>query len=152
MTNLNIGDLAPSDIKLNKILKNTAFVLYFYPKDDTPGCTIEANDFSGLVDEFNAINVQIYGISKDNEQSHDKFISKYSLRINLIADEDKEICQKYDILKEKSMFGKKYIGIDRVTFFIDQNGIIKKIWKSVKAKGHAKEVLNYIKNESLEPV
>ena len=152
MTNLNIGDRAPSDAKLDNILKKTAFILYFYPKDDTPGCTIEANDFSNLVDEFENLNVKIYGVSKDSSKSHEKFIAKHDLKINLIADENKEICQKYDILKEKYMFGKAYIGIDRITFFIDQNGVIKKIWKSVKAKGHAKEVLGYIQNELLNTI
>ena len=147
MTNLNIGDPAPRDINLDKILNKSALVLYFYPKDDTPGCTIEANDFSILVDKFDAFGIKIFGVSKDNEKSHKKFISKYNLRINLIADENKEICKKYNILKEKSMFGKAYIGIDRVTFFIDQNGIIKKIWKSVKVKGHAQEVLEYIQDK-----
>lgn len=116
-------------------------VLYFYPKDDTPGCTIEAQDFSKKIKDFEKNNCVVLGVSKDSVKSHCKFIEKYSLSFNLLADESGEICEKYGVMKEKSMFGKKYIGIDRSTFLIDKMGKIAKIWRSVKVSGHVDEVL-----------
>lgn len=150
MTNLKQGDIAPNITKENfsKINEEYDVILYFYPKDDTPGCTIEAKDFSCLVKNFSDLGVKIYGVSKDGEKSHNKFIEKYDLKITLIPDELKEICDSYGVLKTKSMFGKSYIGIDRTTFFIKKGGKINKIWRSVVAKGHAENVLEYIKNLS----
>jgi len=123
-------------------LKGKYVVLYFYPKDDTPGCTIEAQDFSKKNAEFEKLEAVILGISKDNVASHCKFIDKYKLKISLLADENAEVCKAYEVIKEKSMFGKKYFGINRSTFLIDKLGKIIDIWDSVKVKGHVDEVLS----------
>lgn len=146
---LEIGQAAPlfsskSDegevIELSE-LKGKNVVLYFYPKDDTPGCTIEAQDFSKRIKEFEKFDCVVLGVSKDNISSHCKFIEKYDLSFNLLADENGEVCQKYGVIKEKSMFGKKYMGIDRSTFLINKMGKISQIWRSVKVNGHVEEVL-----------
>lgn len=123
-------------------LKGKNVVLYFYPKDDTPGCTIEAQDFSRKIKEFEKFDCVVLGVSKDNAASHCKFIEKYDLSFNLLVDEDAELCQKYGVIKQKSMFGKKYMGIDRSTFLIDKMGKIAQIWRSVKVNGHVEEVLS----------
>ncbi len=126
-------------------LKGKNVVLYFYPKDDTPGCTIEAQDFSKKIKEFEALDCVILGVSKDSVKSHCKFIEKYSLNFNLLADETGEVCEKYGVLKEKSMFGKKSFGIERSTFLIDKIGKIAKIWRKVSVNGHVEEVLASLK-------
>lgn len=122
-------------------LKGQNVVLYFYPKDDTPGCTIEAQDFAKKIKEFEKFDCVVLGVSKDDIDSHCKFIEKYSLNFNLLADESGETCEKYGVIKEKSMFGKKYMGIERSTFLIDKLGKIAHIWRSVKVNGHVEEVL-----------
>ena len=151
---LKIGDLAPdfnspcdggTNIDLSD-LRGKNVVLYFYPKDDTPGCTIEAQDFNANIEKFEQLETIILGISRDSVKSHCKFIEKYSLNFNLISDQTSEICQKYGTLKEKSMFGKKYMGIVRTTFIIDKKGNIAKIFDNVKVKGHIQEVLEFINN------
>ena len=118
---------------------------YFYPKDDTPGCTIEAQDFSKKIDEFEKLDTVVLGVSKDSAASHCKFVEKYNLAFNLLVDEDAELCQRYDVIKQKSMFGKKYMGIDRTTFLINKMGKVVKIWHSVKVNGHVEEVLEAIR-------
>lgn len=135
---------------LGEIVKLSDFkgknvVLYFYPKDDTPGCTIEAQDFSSKAKDFAKFDAVILGVSKDSIKSHCKFIEKYKLNFNLLSDKDAKICELYDVLKEKSMFGKKYLGIERTTFLIDKIGKIAKIWRQVKVKGHVEEVLEELK-------
>ena len=150
MTNLKIGDKAPNiELKTdgNQIfslaeLTGKNCVIYFYPKDDTPGCTLEAQDFTALYAEFKDKNTEIIGISKDSVAKHDKFKSKYNIAFKLGSDEDVAICKKFGVWVEKSMYGKKYMGIDRATFLIDQEGKIKNIWRKVKVKNHAKEVLS----------
>jgi len=146
---LEIGQAAPlfdlssdegSEIAL-KDLKGKNVVLYFYPKDDTPGCTIEAQDFSKKIAEFERLNCIVLGVSKDGVKSHCKFIEKYDLSFNLLADETAETCEKYGVIKQKSMFGKKYMGIERTTFLIDKIGKIAQVWNSVKVNGHVEEVL-----------
>jgi peroxiredoxin Q/BCP len=146
---IEIGQMAPLfsltsdegvEISLSE-LKGKYVVLYFYPKDDTPGCTIEAQDFSKKNAEFEKLEAVVLGISKDNIASHCKFIEKYKLSISLLADENGEVCKLFDVIKEKSMFGKKYFGIDRSTFLIDKMGRIIDSWSSVKVKGHVDEVL-----------
>lgn len=132
-----------AEVSLAK-LKGKNVVLYFYPKDDTPGCTIEAQDFSKKIAEFEKLNTVVLGVSKDSAKSHCKFIEKYSIAFNLLVDESGELCEKYGVLKEKSMFGKSYVGIDRSTFLIDKIGKISQIWRTVKVKGHVEEVLDAV--------
>ncbi len=152
MSNLQIGNKAPnfnlptdnnSSIKLDSI-KDKKKVVYFYPKDDTPGCTVEAQDFNNLNSEFAAKNTVVIGISKDSPKSHDKFKEKYNLTFTLASDENLEICKLYGSWIEKSMYGRKYMGIDRSSFLIDENNNILKIWRKVKVKNHAKEILDSI--------
>ena len=121
-------------------------VLYFYPKDDTPGCTTEAKDFANLTPKFTKLNTVIIGISKDNAASHKKFKDKYCIPFPLASDLDGKICEAYGVWVEKSMYGKKYMGIQRSTFIIDKKGSIKRIWRNVSVTNHAQEVLETIEN------
>ena len=120
-------------------------VLYFYPKDDTPGCTIEGNDFSALNESFADQNTVIYGVSRDSIASHEKFKQKFNYTIDLISDEDESLCNQFDVIKLKKLYGKEYMGIVRSTFVIDPNGEILKQWDKVKVDGHAEEVLEFIR-------
>lgn len=122
-------------------LKGKNIVLYFYPKDDTPGCTIEAKDFRDRMKAFEAANTVILGVSKDPLKSHDKFREKFCLPFPLGADEDGQACEAYGVWVEKSMYGKTYMGIERATFLIDSHGVLQHIWRKVKVDGHAEEVL-----------
>ncbi|WP_297430447.1 peroxiredoxin [Clostridium sp.] len=115
---------------------NKKVILYFYPKDNTPGCSQEAQDFKNSIEDFNKQNTIILGISRDSLSAHDKFIAKYDLPFILLSDEGEEVCNLYGVLKEKTMFGKKSVGIERSTFIIDGNGIITKIYRKVKVPGH----------------
>lgn len=124
-----------------KDLKGSKVVLYFYPKDDTPGCTKEAIAFTTHLAQFEAAGAVIVGVSKDSAAKHDKFIAKHDLKIRLISDEDSDICEKYGVWVEKNMYGRKYMGIERATFLIDGNGKIAKVWRKVKVPGHAEDVL-----------
>lgn len=116
-------------------------VLYFYPKDDTPGCTVEANDFRLLRDKFDKADTVIIGVSKDSVKSHDKFKDKHCLPFTLGSDEDGTVCEAYGVWVEKSMYGKKYMGIQRATFLIDKKGKLANIWPKVSVPNHAAEVL-----------
>lgn len=127
-------------------LKGTNAVIYFYPKDDTPGCTIEACAFRDNLPKFKKMNAKVYGVSKDDLKSHAKFADKYELPFTLISDEDGSICDAFGTWGEKSLYGRKYMGIERATFLIDDTGVIRHIWRNVKVKGHAEDVLNEIKN------
>lgn len=120
--------------------KGKPLIVYFYPKDDTPGCTQEACDFRDNLARLQAKGAAIIGVSKDSVKKHEKFRDKYSLNFPLLADEDGSVCEAFGTIAEKSMFGKKYMGIDRSTFLIDENGVVQKIWRKVKVKGHADEV------------
>jgi peroxiredoxin Q/BCP len=122
-------------------LKGKPFVLYFYPKDDTSGCTAEAIAFTGLEAQFGAAGAAVIGISPDSASSHDKFKTKHKLGIALAADPERAAIDAYGVWKEKSMYGKKYFGVERSTFLIDREGRIAKIWRKVKVPGHAEEVL-----------
>ncbi|WP_113272546.1 thioredoxin-dependent thiol peroxidase [Agrobacterium cavarae] len=153
MAELTIGDEAPDfrlprngggDISLSD-LKGKAVVLYFYPKDDTSGCTAEAIDFSALGAQFEEANTVVIGISPDSVKSHDKFAAKHSLTVMLAADEDKSALEAYGVWKEKSMYGKKYMGVERTTFLISPDGKVAKIWSKVKVPGHAQAVLDEAK-------
>ena len=123
-------------------------VLYFYPKDNTPGCTQEGIDFSNNYRKFKNLNTEIIGISKDNIKSHENFKKKYKYKFDLIYDEDEKICKMFDVIKEKNMYGKKYMGIERSTFIIDKKGKLLKEWRKVKVKGHVEEVLKFIKDQN----
>lgn len=122
-------------------LKGKKIVLYFYPKDDTSGCTKEAIEFNGLRDQFARAKTVVVGMSPDSVKSHDKFREKYDLALPLAADETKEILSAYGVWVEKSMYGRKYMGVERSTFLIDEKGKIARIWRKVKVPGHAEEVL-----------
>jgi peroxiredoxin Q/BCP len=121
-------------------------VLYFYPKDDTPGCTIETKDFNKLLPKFKRLNCEIYGISKDSINSHNNFRNKYKIKLNLLADEDIKVMKKYKVWGKKKFMGREFMGVNRTTFLIDKRGKVLKIWKNVKVKNHAKEVLNTLKS------
>ena len=131
---------------LNSLLsKSPLTLLYFYPKDDTPGCTLEAVDFTRLKDEFGALGIQIVGVSQDSWVSHAKFCIKYNLGIELIADEDASLHHQFGVIGEKKNYGKTYIGTIRSTFLLDSNGKILQEWRNVKATWHAEKVLREIK-------
>ncbi len=121
-------------------------LLYFYPKDNTPGCTLEAQDFTRLKDTFTKLGIQIIGVSKDSEASHEKFITSCQLGIPLISDETGELHTQFGVIGEKKNYGKVYIGVIRSTFLLDQNGKILKEWRNVKATGHAEKVLREIQS------
>ncbi|KAF2956851.1 thioredoxin-dependent thiol peroxidase [Marinitoga sp. 38H-ov] len=129
----------------SKDLKGKWVVLYFYPKDNTPGCTVEAKDFTLLIDEFKKYNAEVIGISPDNIDKHKKFIEKHDLKVKLGSDENKELLEKFGVWQMKKMFGKEYYGVVRTTVLIDPEGKINYVWEKVKVKGHAEEVLNKIK-------
>ena len=121
-------------------------MIYFYPKDDTPGCTIETNDFNKLLPKFKKLNCEIFGISKDSVSSHNKFRDKFKIKFNLLADEDLKVLKKYKVWGKKKFMGKEFMGILRTTFLIDKKGKIIKIWKNVRVKEHANEVLKTLQN------
>ena len=131
-------------IELKKI-KNKYIVIYFYPKDDTPGCTIETKDFNLLLPKFKKLNCMVIGISKDNLTSHHKFKKKYNIKFDFLADEKKDAIKSYKTWGKKKFMGREFMGLIRSTFVIKDNNIIKE-WRSVKVKDHALEVLNFIKN------
>ena len=130
--------------ELNKIKKKN-IILYFYPKDDTPGCTTETNDFNKLLSSFKKLNCEVYGISKDNLASHDKFKDKYKIKFDLLADEELKLLKKYIVWGKKKFMGREFMGTIRSTFIIEKNKIVKE-WRNVKAAGHAADVLDFIKN------
>lgn len=127
-------------------LKGHSVVLYFYPKDDTPGCTTESCSFRDNLDDLQALGAQVIGISRDSAASHDKFKTKYGLNFPLVSDEDGKACEAYGVWVEKSMYGKKYMGIQRATFLIDAAGKIARVWPNVKVNGHTAEVMAALKD------
>lgn len=135
----NDGELSLSGLKGKKV------VLYFYPKDSTPGCTTQAKGFRDLKAEFEAENCVIVGASKDTVKRHDNFVKKQELNFPLVSDAESDLCESYGVWQEKKMYGKTFMGIVRTTFLIDENGIIQKIWPKVKVKGHIEEVLEAVK-------
>lgn len=147
---LTAGDKAPNvnliadgnaTINLADLKGKKNVVLYFYPKDDTPGCTVEAKDFGAALRDFEKADTVIFGVSKDSVQSHEKFKEKYCLPFQLLSDSQGDVCDAYGVWVEKSMYGKAYMGIDRSTFLIDKTGTIRHLWRKVKVDGHAQEVL-----------
>lgn len=133
------GEVSLSDIKPRSV------VVYFYPKDDTPGCTKQAIGFTELADAFDAAGVSVIGISKDSVKKHDKFRDKHGLSVILASDEDSDVCERYGVWKEKSMYGKTYMGIERSTFLIDGDGVLQQEWRKVKVPGHVEAVLEAAK-------
>ena len=139
----------PSTSKKDYSLKDSIgkyVVIYFYPKDDTPGCTIETNDFNKLLPKFKKLNCEVLGVSKDSLKSHEKFREKYKIKFNLLADEEIKVLKKYKVWAKKKFMGREFMGIVRTTFLIDKKGKIIKIWNNVKVKDHAKEVLETLQN------
>lgn len=122
-------------------LKGTKLVIYFYPKDNTPGCTTQGQDFRDLHADFVAANTLILGVSKDSLRSHENFKAKQNFPFELISDSDETLCRLFDVIKLKQMYGKEYEGIERSTFLIDQHGVLRREWRQVKVKGHVAEVL-----------
>ncbi|MDO3722443.1 peroxiredoxin [Marinobacter sp. chi1] len=120
-------------------------VLYFYPKDNTPGCTTEGQDFRDRMDAFAELNTDILGVSRDGLRAHENFRAKHDFPFHLISDKDETLCKLFDVIKLKKLYGKEYLGIDRSTFLIDGDGLLRNVWRSVKVKGHADEVLEAAK-------
>ncbi len=146
---LKAGDKAPDfdlptdgggKLKL-KDLKGKKAVVYFYPKDMTPGCTTEAQDFRDHAKAFQKAGAVVVGVSKDSVARHDKFKEKYDLPFHLVSDEDGDLCEKFGVWQEKSLYGRKFMGIVRATFLLDEKGVVRQVWPKVKVKGHAEEVL-----------
>lgn len=142
-----------SDIKLpatgDKTIRLSDFrgrkiILYFYPKDNTPGCTLESQDFRDHKRKFSAGNTVILGVSRDDVKSHEKFKSKQALNFDLLADVDEKLCKQFDVIKEKNMYGKKVMGIERSTFLIDEDGVLLHEWRKVKVTGHVADILDRI--------
>lgn len=153
MTELAVGSMAPEfslpadggETVALSALKGKKIVVYFYPKDDTPGCTKEAIAFSGLSADFAATNTVIIGVSPDTVAKHDKFKAKHDLTVLLAADEERQAIEGYGVWVEKSMYGKKYMGVERSTYLVDEEGKIAQIWRKVKVPGHAEAVLEAAK-------
>ena len=128
-----------------KDLRGQNVVLYFYPKDATPGCTTEGQDFRDLHAKFRRQKTRIFGVSRDSLASHEKFREKQSFPFDLISDPDETLCRQFDVIKEKSLYGRKFMGIERSTFLIDTNGKLRREWRKLKVKGHADDVLEAVK-------
>ena len=135
MANVEGKTISPADFKGQKL------VLYFYPKDDTSGCTSEAQAFTALAGDFEQAGTWILGVSKDDSRSHRKFIDKHKLKVALASDPEGSVCEAFGTWVEKSMYGRKYMGIERATFLVDRDGVVKRVWRKVKVSGHADEVL-----------
>ena len=154
MKELNIGDKAPeftlpaNDEKKLSLsdYKGKKVVLYFYPKDDTPGCTTEACDFNDSLENLKTLNTVVLGVSKDPLSKHKKFADKYGLAFPLLSDEQSNVCETYGVWIEKNMYGRKFMGIERSTFLIDEHGNIEKIWRKVKVKNHIAEISEALGN------
>lgn len=139
-----LKDESGNMVSLEAFKGENSVVLYFYPKDMTPGCTTEACDFRDAHQDFSDLDVVILGVSPDNEGKHSKFIEKHGLPFSLLVDEDHTVAEKYGVWKLKKMYGKEYMGIERSTFFINKEGIIEKEWRKVRVKNHIEDVLNTI--------
>ena len=134
-------------VELNKI-KSKFTILYFYPKDDTPGCTLETKDFNSFYNKFKKLNCEIYGISKDTIESHIKFKNKYKVKFELLSDENKIAIKDFKVWGKKQFMGKEFMGLIRSTFLLKKNIVVKE-WRNVRVKGHAEEIYNFIKNNKL---
>jgi len=139
------ADATSDKVISNETFKNKNVVIYFYPKDSTPGCTTEGQDFRDNYKRFKKLNTDILGISRESIKSHENFKSKQDFPFELLSDPDEKVCKAFDVMKLKSMYGREYIGVDRSTFLVNSAGKIIKEWRGVKVKGHALEVLNAVK-------
>jgi len=149
---IDIGDKIPDltlpatggkNLKL-RAFKGSALVLYFYPKDNTPGCTQEGQDFRDLYAQFQQAGADIVGVSRDSVRTHENFAAKHAFPFALISDADETLCQALDVIKEKTLYGRKYLGVDRSTFLFDAKGVLRAQWRGVKVKGHAQAVLDAV--------
>ena len=143
-----VKDLAVVSSDNKKMLSdylNKNLILYFYPRDLTPGCTTESNEFNDNLNKIKKLGWNVVGVSRDTMKSHEKFIDKYSFKFPLISDEDEKVCKMFDVIKEKSLYGRKYMGIDRSTFLISREMKVLNVWRNVKVKGHVEEVIMFIK-------
>jgi peroxiredoxin Q/BCP len=140
----NMPATGDQKIKLSS-LKGQNVVLYFYPKDSTPGCTLEGQDFRDNIKKFGSRKTKILGVSRDSVKSHENFKSKQCFPFDLLSDEDEKLCKLFDVIKEKNMYGKKVMGIERSTFLIDDKGVLRSEWRKVKVDGHVAEVLDAVK-------
>jgi len=129
-----------------KDLRGRKVVIYFYPKDATPGCTTEGRDFRDLHAKFRRQNAVVFGVSRDSIASHEKFKEKHEFPFELLSDPDEKLCRKFDVIREKTLYGRKFMGIERSTFLIDEDGKLRAEWRKVRVKGHAAEVLEAVKN------
>ena len=143
--NFQLPATGEKTIKLND-LKEQNIVLYFYPKDNTPGCTKESENFRDNIKKFSKLNTVILGVSRDSIKSHENFKAKLDFSFDLLSDSEEILCQQFDVIKEKNMYGKKVMGIERSTFLIDTKGILRKEWRKVKVDGHVEEVLQAVKD------
>ena len=153
MSTINTGDTVPDfempatgdkTIKLSG-LKGNNVVIYFYPKDSTPGCTLEGQDFRDKIEEFNSCRTIVLGVSRDSIKSHEKFKANQGFPFDLLSDASEQLCTLFDVIREKNMYGKKVMGIERSTFLIDASGTLRREWRKVKVKGHVNEVLEAVK-------
>ena len=139
------ADATSDQIVENSSFKGMNLVIYFYPKDSTPGCTTEGQEFRDSYKLFKKMNTEILGVSRESIKSHEKFKSNQSFPFELLSDPDEKVCKAFDVMKLKSMYGREYMGVDRSTFIVDSSGKIQKEWRGVKVKGHVQEVLETIK-------
>lgn len=153
MTKISIGNKVPrfsaettAGTLTDADLAGQTTVMYFYPKDNTPGCTLEGQEFRDLHEKFKRANTRIYGVSRDSLRSHESFCEKQGFPFALISDPDEKLCNLFDVIREKNMYGKKVRGIERSTFLIDNQGVVRQEWRKVKPQGHAAEVLEAVWN------
>lgn len=145
VTNFSAPATSGLSFKLSDYKGKSNLVIYFYPKDSTPGCTTEGKDFRELYEDFQSLDTEIFGVSKDTMKRHDNFKAKQEFPFELISDESGDVCELFGVWQLKKTFGKEYMGIVRSTFLIDKEGVIHKVWDKVKVKGHAEEVLDAVK-------
>ncbi len=145
LSGLQLNSTGSADLRIDDLI-GTALVLFFYPKDNTPGCTNECRDFAAVHDEFAALGVRVFGASRDSLASHQRFRSKFELPFDLISDPDEHLCRAFDVLKEKNMYGRKVFGIERSSFLFDADGVLVQSWRKVKVPGHAEAVLAAARN------
>lgn len=145
VTDFKVAATGDQTMQLSKF-RGKKVVIYFYPKDNTPGCTTEGQDFSDLYNKFKRQNAVIFGVSRDSLASHEKFKAKLRFPFELLSDPDENLCRKFDVIREKTLYGRKFMGVERSTFLIDESGKLRHEWRKVRVKGHAQEVLDAVKN------